>query len=199
MAQFLKAYEIGSAELKVFVLANAERVKAHAQAMAEKDGLPFQYLSTSLRKVDAARKLAERHGVEERLVCVFSVLEPCRTFSLPLSTRSGPRSLGQVPSACTGATTSWIASWASSTCACRPGALQMQVCLNGYKRPARKLPARGIRCTKLEDAFARTRDLPQAHRSVSRLSLLNWPRLLNRYASRFVPQLGNVLYGRRYP
>ena len=81
MAQFLKAHEIGSGDLKAFLLANAERVKAHAQAMAEKQGRPFQYLSTSLRKEDAARKLAERDGVEDGLVCVFSVLEPCRTFS----------------------------------------------------------------------------------------------------------------------
>ncbi len=32
MAQFLKAQEIGSDELKTFLLANAERVKTHAQA-----------------------------------------------------------------------------------------------------------------------------------------------------------------------
>ena len=41
MAQFLKAHEIGSGDLKAFLLANAERVKAHAQAMAEKDGGRF--------------------------------------------------------------------------------------------------------------------------------------------------------------
>ena len=81
MAQFLKAHEIGSGDLKAFLLANAERVKAHAQTMAEKEGRPFQYLSTSLRKEDAARKLAECDGIEEGLVCIFCVLEPCRTFS----------------------------------------------------------------------------------------------------------------------
>ena len=80
-AQFLKAQEIGSDELKSFLLTNAERVKAHAQAMAAKHKRAFQYLSTSLRKEDAARQLAERDGIEEGFVCVFSVLEPCRTFS----------------------------------------------------------------------------------------------------------------------
>ncbi len=82
MAQFLKAQKVGSDELKTFLLANAERVKAHAQAMAQKHERPYQYLSTSLRKEDAARQLAERDGIEEGLVCIFSVLEPCRTFSL---------------------------------------------------------------------------------------------------------------------
>ena len=35
MAQFLKAQEIGSGDLKAFLLANAERVKAHALAYIE--------------------------------------------------------------------------------------------------------------------------------------------------------------------
>ena len=34
-----------------------------------------------LRKEDAARKLAERDGIEEGLVCIFSVLKPRRTCS----------------------------------------------------------------------------------------------------------------------
>ena len=31
-------------------------------------------------------KIAERDGIEEGLVCVFSALEPCRTFSLRFTT-----------------------------------------------------------------------------------------------------------------
>lgn len=34
------------------------------------------------RKEDLARQLAERDGIQEGLVCVFAVVEPCRTFSL---------------------------------------------------------------------------------------------------------------------
>ena len=109
MAQFLKAHEIGSGDLKAFLLANAERVKAHAQAMAEKDGRPFQYLSTSLRKEDAARKLAERDSIEDGLVCVFSCLSlvaPSRSALPPLRpTLNRPSA-----NACI-CTTSWIATW----------------------------------------------------------------------------------------
>ena len=45
-----------------------------------------QSLSSKLRKEDAARKIAERDGIVEGLVCVFSALEPCRTFSLRFTT-----------------------------------------------------------------------------------------------------------------
>ena len=81
MAQFLKAHQADRSSLKPFLLQNAERVKAHAIALAKKHQRPFEYLASPLRKEDAARKLAERDSIEQGLVCVFSVLEPCRTFS----------------------------------------------------------------------------------------------------------------------
>jgi len=65
MAQFLKGLEVNSSGLKPFLLQNAQRVKEHPIAMAKKHGRPFQYLTSSLRKEDAARKLAEPHGIEE--------------------------------------------------------------------------------------------------------------------------------------
>ena len=86
MAQLLQAHEIDCTSVKPFLLANAERVKAHAVALARKHGRPFEYLSSKLRKEDAARKIAERDGIVEGLVCVFSALEPCRTFSLRFTT-----------------------------------------------------------------------------------------------------------------
>ncbi len=81
MAQFLNGQDIGCSSLKPFLLENAERVKDHAIALAKKRGRPFQYLSSSIRKEDTARRLAERDGIEEGLVWVFSILGPCRTFS----------------------------------------------------------------------------------------------------------------------
>ena len=82
MAQFLKAHQTDRSSIKPFLLENAERVKAHAIALAKKHQRPFEYLASPIRKEDAARKLAGRDGIEHGLVCVFSVLEPCRTFSL---------------------------------------------------------------------------------------------------------------------
>ena len=40
--------------------------------------------------------------------------------------------------------------------------------------------------------------MPQAQRLANRFSQLDWPRILNRYASRVVPQLDDVLYGCEY-
>jgi hypothetical protein len=76
--------------------------------------------------------------------------------------------------------------------------LQIQVYLNGHEWLARKLTARGIRCTKLDNVFAWIEDLSQAQRLADRFAHLNWPRILNRYASRVVPQLDDVLHGCQY-
>jgi hypothetical protein len=50
--------------------------------MAAEAQRPYQYLTGPRRKEELARQIAERDGITEGLVCVFSVLEPCRTFSL---------------------------------------------------------------------------------------------------------------------
>jgi hypothetical protein len=91
MAQFLNGLDVQSSNLKPFLLRNAERLKDHAIAMAQKHERPFQYLSSNIRKEDTARKLAERDAIEEGLVCIFSILEPCRTFSFRLEL---PRKIG---------------------------------------------------------------------------------------------------------
>jgi hypothetical protein len=89
MAQFLNGLDVKGSSLKGFLLESSERVKDHAIAMAQKHARPFQYLVSNIRKEDTARQLAERDGIEEGLVCVFSILEPCRTFSFCFQ-RGGP-------------------------------------------------------------------------------------------------------------
>jgi hypothetical protein len=44
-------------------------------------GRPFRYFQEKVRKEELARQIAERDHIEDGLICVLSVLEPCRTFS----------------------------------------------------------------------------------------------------------------------
>ena len=81
MAQFFNSSGIRFRELKPFLIQNAERVKRHALIIAEQEGRPFQYLQEKIKKEDLAKQIAERDHIEEGLICVLSVLEPCRTFS----------------------------------------------------------------------------------------------------------------------
>ncbi|HSW40311.1 MAG TPA: hypothetical protein VLL97_12555 [Acidobacteriota bacterium] len=81
MAELLKQNHISFWRLKDFLVSNADRIKEYAKTMAAKQGRPFQYLNSPTRKEDLARKMAEDEGIQRGLICVFSVLEPCRTFS----------------------------------------------------------------------------------------------------------------------
>ena len=81
MAGFLYRLNVNFGNLKAFLLENSERVNKHAIAMAKKHGRPFRYLASNIDTDGTARQLAERDRIEHGLVCIFSILEPCRSFS----------------------------------------------------------------------------------------------------------------------
>ena len=143
MAQLLDDHETDSAGVKPFLLANPERVKAHAIALAHKDGRPTITWAPSCAREDAARKLAERDGIMDGLVGVFSTLEPCRTLSLRFTTGRPYWQLAKRK--CLhlydyfmdrdfGLIHVRVQSWFP---------LQIQLYLNGHEWLARKLTARG--------------------------------------------------------
>jgi len=60
-----------------------EKLKAHAERMAEGSGRPFIYQDRVVRgKDDLARAIAKRDGVTQGLVCVLSTLEPATCFAV---------------------------------------------------------------------------------------------------------------------
>src|SRR5690349_4522406 len=71
-----------------FFEAETQRIRDHVVSLAAAAGRPVEYLTGSsthrsgTSKEARARAIAERDGVTERLVCVLSVVEPCRSFTL---------------------------------------------------------------------------------------------------------------------
>ncbi|MGI0029475.1 MAG: hypothetical protein ACREAQ_07190 [Nitrososphaera sp.] len=193
MAQFLDGLDVNGSSLKPFLLQNSERVKDHAIAMAKKYERPFQYLASHIRKEDTARQLAERDGIEEGLVCIFSILEPCRTFSfrfqkgglfvqsarrkcLPLYFYFMDRNFGLIHVR--------LQIWFP---------MQIQVYLNGHEWLARKLSANHVRYTTHDNVFLWIEDMAKAQRFADRFASLNWPVILNKYAKRVNPQMRDIL------
>ena len=82
MEEFLSHRGILFKDLKGFVLQQAERLKVHAHAVAEKAGRPYEYFEWPVRKDQRARAIAARDGITEGVVCVFGTIEPCRSFRL---------------------------------------------------------------------------------------------------------------------
>jgi hypothetical protein len=53
-----------------FVEQQSERLKDHAEKLAETHGRPFEYINGKLRKDDYAKEIAKRDGITQGLVCV---------------------------------------------------------------------------------------------------------------------------------
>ena len=162
MADFLQANGMHRWSLKTFLLAQAARLKKHAVQMAAAAGRPYQYLGERTRKEHLARQIASRDGIAEGLICVFSLLEVSRTFSVVWKERGSfvqsarrkclqlyyyfmDRELGLIHVK--------LQTWFP---------FQMQVYLNGHEWLARKLDRRGVKYLKVDNAFAGLSDVARA-------------------------------------
>jgi len=73
-------------DAKGFFEKETGRIIEHAKRAADQSGRPFIYLESAhthasgKSKEDMARSIAEQDGVTQGLVCIFSVLETCRSF-----------------------------------------------------------------------------------------------------------------------
>ena len=195
MAQFLNQNKISFRHLKDFLIENAGKINQHAKTLATKFGRPFQYQTVPTRKEDLARKMAEEEGIKRGLICVFSVLEPCRTFSFRFE--KGRPFVQSARRKCLflyfyfmdrefGLIHVKLQTWFP---------MQMQVYVNGHDWLARKLTANGISFTKQDNAFLRVDNWERAQKLADRFTGLNWPRMLERYARYVNPLLKNLLQG----
>jgi hypothetical protein len=200
MAALLKSRDVARETLKAFLLGQAERLKRHAQNLCTQTGRPYEYLSHAARKEDLARKIAERDEITEGLVCVLSVLEPCRTFSLVWNGRSPyvqsarrkclhfyyyflDRDLGLIHVK--------LQSWFP---------FQIQLYVNGHEWLARQLDRHDIKYTKLDNAFVRLSDVERSQELADSFERVDWIHVLGRHALRVNPLLrqGDVLHPMQY-
>ena len=131
-------------------------------------------------------------------MCVFSILEPCRTFSFCFQ-RGGPfvrsarrkclhlyfyfmdRDFGLLHVR--------IQTWFP---------MQIQVYLNAHEWLARKLSVHQVRYTKHDNVFLLMEDMAKAQRFADRFASLHWPTILEKYAKRVNPQMRDIFHDRSY-
>jgi len=195
MAQFLNQNQIYFGRLKDFLVENASKINKHAKAIAEKFGRPIQYLSVPTRKEEFARKMAEDEGIKRGLICIFSVLEPCRTFSF--THEKGRPFVQSARRKCLfiyfyfmdrefGLIHVKLQTWFP---------MQIQIYVNGHDWLERKLSANRISFTKHDNVFLQVEDWERAQRLADRFTALDWPRILERYARFVNPLLKSILRG----
>ncbi len=198
MEGFLHQQEVLLKDFRAFALDQSQKLKDHAQALAEAAGRPLIYLEKRIRKEDEARRLAAKDGVTEGLVCVFSKLETCSSFKIAYG-KGRPRLKKSYPRCLVfyfyyldpefGLLHIRLPTWFPFT---------IQVYVNGHDWLAHQLDKRGIGYHQHDNAFLAIDNLAIAQALADQLTRKKWPRFLNVLARRVHPLLGGLLKGQTY-
>jgi hypothetical protein len=177
-------------DFKTYAQVLTERIRHSAQRLAEQAGRPVHYLdSSSLRKEDFARHIAERDDVTQGLVCVLTAVEPCHTLTVGphretrrLEVRARPGKCLHIYFYLIDRQLGWLnlrlQTWFPFT---------VQVVINGREWLAQQLCQRRIPHQRRDNCFVDVADLPLAQQLLDRQLRTNWSRLLDRLLHRVHP------------
>jgi hypothetical protein len=198
MERFMASQQLKIMDFKRFVENNSRRIQQHAEATAKRLGRPYVYLERRSRKEDEARKIAERDGIREGLICVLRVVESCQSYRM-IPGDKRPRLVSAVRKCLFfyfyymdrefGLMHVRIQAWFPLT---------VQIAVNGHEWLARKLDRNGIAYRKQDNAFLEISDPQRAQKFADRFVGINWPRVLTALAKKVNPLLGDLLADDKY-
>jgi hypothetical protein len=172
----------------------SKRIKEHGQRFAERHGRPWIYLqSSSVSKEDVARRVIQRDGIQQGLVCVLRCVEPCQSFHVRRNREHKKLELVPATRKCLflyfyfvdrefGLMHVRLQTWLP---------MPIQVCLNGREYLACRLDRAGIGYEKGDNCFLRIDDVPRAQQILNDLEQRNWAAFLNAFARRLNPWLSS--------
>lgn len=190
MYTFLKRAGVLLLDFKDFVQAVSGRLEAASLREAQEQDRPIRYLrSSKIDKEELARRLLAEHPVEEGLICVLRVVEPCMSFEYHLSQDRRQRGLKLRPRKCLhlykyylhprfGFMNARIETWFP---------FNVQICLNGREWLAHELQRQGSDFTRHDNCFTRLGDADLAQRLADEQLRLDWPRALDEIAELLNP------------
>jgi hypothetical protein len=195
---FLNKHDVLLKDFKTFAPHQAQRLLDHAKDSARQAHRPFQHLAKRTRKEELARQIAQRDGVTEGLVCVFSTLETCRTFRVAYG-QGRPRLKADYRRCQViyyyfldpdfGFLHVKLQTWFPFT---------MQVYVNGHEWLARKMGQQHLPYEQLDNAFVALPQAEATQRLAQQFWRQKWPRVLHRFARQVNPLFADLLRGLQY-
>ena len=187
-------------EFTKYATAATDELTANAKALAADAGRPYFYSDHSRRrggelsKEDTARAIADRDGVTDGVVCVFSVVEPCWSFQVRADPRSHRLEAIRRERKCVhhylylidpefGFMHVRIQAWIP---------YEIQIYINGREWLARQLDAAGVGYRRYDNALLSVDNFEIAERLCEKLAHRSWPRLLDAFARRLNPLLARI-------
>jgi hypothetical protein len=165
---------------------------AHAKALAQEAGRPFEYLASwRVSKEDRARAIAARDGIADGLIAIFSCVEGCQSLTV-----RGDRTTKRLRVVATerrcahlyfyywdhdfGLMHIRVQTWLPFT---------IQICLNGREWLAQQLHRAGSGFQQVDNCVFDLADPALAQRLLTQLETRRWARVLRVLATRVNPLL----------
>jgi len=192
---------------KAFLEAETSEIKEHAEQTAKKQGRPFIYLDASHThskkgqakndsKEAMALSIAKRDGITSGLVCVFSVLENCSSFTVKGNHETHKLEAVKKKTKCLhlywyhiDPVFGWmhirIQTWAPYS---------MQIYINGREWLSRELTKRGVDYERSDNKILWVSDHKKTEKLCEKFSHIDWPKYLHRYAKMANPLLPAIYH-----
>jgi hypothetical protein len=196
LAKWLNSAGILLKEFKDYALAATARLKEASLGHARETDRPIIYLpSPKTSKEEAARKIAERDGIKDGLVAVFTCVEPCLTYEIHRSREKKRLELQARRGQClflyhymihpvVGFMNARIQTWFP---------FNIQICINGRIWLARQLDHAGIDYWQEDNCFPWIADLKNAQKLFDSQLKQRWPSFLDSIARLIHPVHDNRL------
>ncbi len=190
MGKYLNKMGVLLKHFDSFVQSVTGRLKEATRQLTEAAGRPLKYLaSSSASKEEQARRIADRDGIQEGLICVLSCVEPCWTFGLYRDAKTRRLELTRAYRKClhyyfylrhpgVGFMHLRLQSWFP---------FGVHVCLNGREWLARDLDRLGLGYIRRENCFVHLADARRAQRRMDLQLRMNWPHFLDGIVSQVHP------------
>lgn len=176
-------------------------IKEHAQKIAADAGRPYVYLqktmtrATGCSKEDMARKIAEKDGIREGLICILAVVELRRSFVVGGNHETHKLELRHRMRPCLhlyfyfvhpelGFMHVRLQAWFP---------FEIQVYVNGREWLCRQLDKHGLGYVRHDNTLLRLEDVAKAQELADTFAAQNWPRTLSTLARRVNPYLRTIL------
>lgn len=178
------------------------QLKGSVEQIAAAAGRSIRYLAASaLSKEDLVQELLEREGISEGVVCVFSCVEPCRSFEVRGERQSRTIDLFPAIRKCL----HWYVYFIDSTWGLCHVRIQswlpftVHVCINGREWLCRQLTAAGIGHHRRDNCLVDVADFTAAQKLLDAQAWTNWSSPLNNLLRNACPALWDLRYqGERF-
>ena len=200
-ARFLLVKSVLLVAFKGYVSRVTGQLKAHAMALAAKAGRSYEYLErahtagSGSSKEELARAIAERDGIQEGLIAVFSAVEPCMSFNVRGNRETHKLEVVRGARKCLhfyfyimdrefGFMHVRLQSWFP---------FNIQVYVNGHEWLCRELERRGVGFKRSDNKILHVDNLELAQSLAASFAERGWVRFLEALARRFNPYLQEVI------